>query len=356
MRRLSNQEDASAARTPELHALRPDLLVLDLKFLTAFRTTNKHVETLLKTEITGWTPELTQTPTIYYRSTATGLKAPDSSFGLFDKTRPTAEEFPMAAQNSPESLASPPGRESLDTGSFRFSCRPENPCFNRCCHNPDLELYPYDIVRLCSNLGMTSDVFLKTYTHNLKRSNPCFPSVMLTMSRNSGHPCPFLSESGCRVYADRPDACRMFPLERGVSVTPFSDEEPREEYWLQRVPYCLGHGIREESTVAQWVREQGLQPYNRMGELWAEMSLLFRRNPWGPEGSEGRIFRMAFMVCYNADQFRNFVTGTSFLQRYRLHDAWEERITTSNEHLLEFGFDWLKHFMFNVKPRLFTPA
>lgn len=249
-----------------------------------------------------------------------------------------------------------PGRVSLENGTFRFSCRPENPCFNKCCLNPDLELYPYDIVRLSNHLGLTSDVFLKTYTFNKKRSNPYFPSVMLTMSREPGRPCPFLSPKGCQVYDDRPDACRMFPLERGVSVVPFSDAPPQEQYWLQRVPHCLGHGLGDEKSVALWCEEQGLDPYNRMGLLWTEMSLLFRRNPWGPDGAEGRLFRMAYMACYNVDQFKSFVFESSFLQRYRLHDNWKERLAGNREDLLEFGFDWLKYFMFNARPRLFTPA
>ncbi len=256
-------------------------------------------------------------------------------------------------QNQHTGRTSPGGRQPLGNRTFKFLCDPQVECFNRCCHNPDLELYPYDIVRLCGRLGVLSGEFLEQYTYNAMRSNPHFPSVMLKMRDNKAHACPFLKEKGCSVYQDRPDACRMFPLERAVSLKQFKKDSMEEIYYLQKLPYCKGHGRGSEWTTTAWISAQGLAEYNRMGDLWAEISILFRRNPWGPDGSESKNLRMAYMVCFDLDHFRKFITESSFLKRYQVDKIWMKKILNDNTSLLEFGFDWLKYFMFNVRSEKF---
>jgi len=250
----------------------------------------------------------------------------------------------------------PDGRPPLGDTRFRFLCDASVECFNRCCHDPDLELYPYDVVRLSARLGLSSREFLEKHTYHSNRSNPYFPSVMLRMTPAPGRPCPFLTPGGCSVYEDRPDACRMFPLERGVSVQPFRPAGRREVYYLQKVPYCRGHGRDAEWNAAEWVEAQGLSEYNRMGDLWAELSLLFRRNPWGPAGYESPVFRMAYTALFDVDNFRDFVFGSSFLRRYRVREDWLERIRHGNAELLEFAFEWLKYMMFRARPEKFEPV
>ena len=38
---------------------------------------------------------------------------------------------------------------------FRFRCHPGIGCFNRCCRNLNLFLYPYDVVRIKQSLGIS---------------------------------------------------------------------------------------------------------------------------------------------------------------------------------------------------------
>ena len=70
-------------------------------------------------------------------------------------------------------------RDLLGDGTFRFACHSGAACFTRCCHDADMYLYPYDIVRLKQRLELSSEAFLARHTLTAFRDNPYFPHVML---------------------------------------------------------------------------------------------------------------------------------------------------------------------------------
>ena len=47
---------------------------------------------------------------------------------------------------------------------FRFRCHKDISCWTNCCHNTNLFLMPYDILRLKKRLGLDSLLFLDTHT------------------------------------------------------------------------------------------------------------------------------------------------------------------------------------------------
>ena len=108
------------------------------------------------------------------------------------------------------------GRRLDDDDTFQFRCHAGLSCFNRCCRNLNLFLYPYDVLRLKNRLAMSSDTFLDRHVDVVLREGNFFPEVLLRMADNPEKTCPFLSDTGCRVYPDRPDTCRNFPVEHGV--------------------------------------------------------------------------------------------------------------------------------------------
>lgn len=110
----------------------------------------------------------------------------------------------MRYEQEKNTLTGEDSRYLLGDGTFRFACHSGLACFTRCCHNADMYLYPYDIIRLKQRLGITSEEFLTRYTITAFRENPYFPNVMLKMSDRPGNPCSFLSKNGCTVYEDRP--------------------------------------------------------------------------------------------------------------------------------------------------------
>jgi len=236
------------------------------------------------------------------------------------------------------------GRRLAAGDSFQFRCHAGLSCFNRCCRNLNLFLYPYDVLRLKNRLGVTSDTFLDRHVDVVLRDGSFFPEVLLRMADNSEKTCPFLSGTGCRVYPDRPDTCRSFPVEHGVLFD--AAGKPAERLSFFRPPdFCLGQFEDAILTLDSWSDDQEATVYQEMTARWAELKQLFSRDPWGAEGPSGPRAKMAFMATYNLDRFREFVFGSSFLKRYSLKPVTVKRARRDDTVLMKLGFAWVRLFV-----------
>jgi hypothetical protein len=244
----------------------------------------------------------------------------------------------------------PEGMVPLGKAKFTFRCYPGVSCYTKCCRKLELFLYPYDIIKLKNRLGISSGNFLEQYAGVVPGANPLFPAVILRMRDNDEHTCPFLTDSGCAVYEDRPSACRTYPLERAVDRQS-GGGRPEEFYFLTNHSYCKGHSEETVWTVQDWLRDQHLLYYNMMDDLWAELDTLFRSNPWQNEGAAGPLQQMAFMVCYNVDAFRQYTTASGLFAQFKLSKSELRSLEANDEALLRFGFKWLLFVLAN-KPTL----
>jgi hypothetical protein len=172
------------------------------------------------------------------------------------------------------------------------------------------------------------------------------------MAENKERTCPFLVESGCSVYPDRPDTCRTFPVEQGV----FYDAKHHKTKFIHffRPPeFCLGQHEKNTWTIRTWSKDQDTVVYNKMTLLWSEVKRLFQTDPWGSQGPEGPRAKMAFMATYNIDRFRDFLFNSTFLERYMVTSSLLKRIRTDDVELMEFGFDWVKFYIWGIKTKYF---
>ena len=142
-------------------------------------------------------------------------------------------------------------RKRLDDRPFQFKCHSDVSCYLVCCHKVELRLFPYDVLRLKNNLSLHSAEFMERYTGIGEGAHPYFPAVMLNMADKEDFPCPFLLSQGCSVYADRPSACRTYPLERGVEKTG-KRGRLKSCYFMTDHPYCKGHFEDHFYTVKRW--------------------------------------------------------------------------------------------------------
>ena len=247
--------------------------------------------------------------------------------------------------SEPENKLFPEEMKPLGDTIFSFKCHSGVSCFTVCCKNVDLDLYPYDILRLKNNLSIDSERFMRSYTELKTGNNPYFPTVKLKLeSSGADKSCPFLVEKGCSVYRDRPSACRTYPLERAV------DREIKrgrvdDFYFLTNHDYCKGHFEQEQLNVKQWIRSQQLDQFNQMNDRWAEVDTLFASNPWKGEGSGGPKQQLAFMACYDIDGFRKFINQQRITDHYMIKNQTKKRFEKYDEELLKFGFEWLKDIL-----------
>ncbi|OQX25121.1 MAG: hypothetical protein BWK80_17255 [Desulfobacteraceae bacterium IS3] len=247
-----------------------------------------------------------------------------------------------------ENIACLPGRKLEEEDTFSFHCHPGLACFNRCCRNLNLFLYPYDVIRLKNRLGITSGQFIDRYSDAVLRPSNFFPEVLLHMAENEGQTCPFLSESGCSVYADRPDTCRLFPVEQGI----FYDAQTmktRMISFFKPPDFCLGLHEKTIWTPKTWIQGQDAEEYHKMTLQWADLKERFQSDPWGKSGAEGPGAKMAFMAIYNIDEFREFVFKSSFLKRYKVASETLKKIRHNDVEILKFGFEWVKFYLWGIK-------
>jgi len=179
------------------------------------------------------------------------------------------------------------GKRLERNDAFSFQCHPELSCFNKCCRNLNLFLYPYDVIRLKNRLGITSDKFIDRHSDIIMRDSSFFPEVLLRMSQNEERTCPFLSESGCLVYPDRPDACRTFPIEQGVINDAKTKKTNLIHFFDSALPYLKASengvvinfssiaGITGRSGPASLIFNDGYAAANRgislLTETWARI-------------------------------------------------------------------------------------
>lgn len=240
------------------------------------------------------------------------------------------------SENAPSGKTPQPIRMDADH-VFQFHCAPGVPCFTQCCRDVTIVLTPYDVIRLKNALGISSEDFLDPYTLVLPQGNRLIPMVVLKMNEQDKR-CPFVSQQGCRVYADRPWPCRMFPLNMNDDGT-FS--------YVADTSRCQGLKQEEKRRIADWLIEQGVPVYDEMNDLFSHITSPLRAQDL--DITNPQIYKMVFMALYNLDKFRNFIFQSSFLNRFDIESTRIEKIKRNDLELLKFSFDWIKFGLFGQK-------
>ncbi len=232
----------------------------------------------------------------------------------------------------------------LTNGGFQFACHPGVPCFTECCRDLNLMLTPYDIIRLKNHLGLNAEDFHDRYTELRFDDRRNLSMVYLKMSDGERRPCPFVSPQGCRVYSDRPAACRIYPLARASRVHR-AHGTVQEDYFVLRESHCQGFAEDRFWSVAEWTGDQGLEPYHEMNNLW--MEIVTHPNLRRGMVLNNRQQQIFYLASYNLDKFRSLVLSGRFLQLFELDDQEIEAIRQDDVALLRLAYRWLRFSLFN---------
>jgi Fe-S-cluster containining protein len=227
---------------------------------------------------------------------------------------------------------------------IRFRCHRNVACWNACCSNIDISLTPYDILRLKRRLDLTATEFLERYTVPYEMEKEGIAGVKLRPVEG-GTACRFMGPEGCGVYADRPTACRYYPVAL-LSMRKQGEATDRDAYAMVREPHCLGHNEPRELTIDAYREEQGLPEYDELARGWRQ--LILKKKSSGPTIGKPskRSLQLFFMACYDVDRFRAFVGSEGFAEIYDLPADELRTILADDVAAMQFGFRFLRQVLF----------
>lgn len=222
-----------------------------------------------------------------------------------------------------------------------FRCHPRLACFNSCCRDKRLTLLPYDVLRLRRALGSPSARFLAEHATLEIDPGSGWPTLRIELAPDGR--CPFVGETGCGVYPDRPTCCRIYPLARAVRLD--GTGRPEEAFLLSETGgRCLGFGEPASLTVEGWLRGQGLDAYRAANDRSARLFLDPRRSR--PLALSSQEVHAVVLALYNLDVFRELAASPGFALRNGLAEDRVARALASDEALLELGHEWLAERLF----------
>jgi len=226
-----------------------------------------------------------------------------------------------------------------------FNCYPGISCFNACCKQADITLAPYDIIRLKNRLGMTSSEFLKKHTVPFQMDGHGTPGVKMRTT-DDDPVCLFMDEEkGCTVYEDRPSACRYYPV--ALLSSRRSDEYHDEQsYALVEESHCMGHKEAREITVADYRKEQKVEEYDELNRDYYR--IILKKKSAGPAIGKPSptSFQFFFLVCYDIDRFKDFLSAPNFRAVYDISDEEYATIMADDVERLKFGYRLLMQVLF----------
>ena len=228
---------------------------------------------------------------------------------------------------------------------FSFGCHPDVSCFTECCRELDLVLTPYDVLKLSKELQMKPADFIERYLVMEQDEKGVFPVLYLGMVDDGRASCPFISETGCKVYNGRPGACRAYPVGRGVTLD--KNGNKREMYVLVKEDHCRGFAEEQSYTVPQWFENQGLIEYNAIND---ELLGLLQHQ----DVSEGMRLtekqkKKFLLALYKLDEFRDFLSSPEFQEEFKIAEEEIRPVLSDDLKLLRFGIHWLKETLFAEK-------
>jgi len=227
---------------------------------------------------------------------------------------------------------------------IQFSCHKGISCWNACCANIDISMTPYDIVRLKKHLGISSTEFLREYTVPYEMEKDGIAGVKLRPVEN-GTACRFMTEEGCGVYADRPTACRYYPVAL-LSIRKQDEYTDTQSYALVKEEHCKGHEVARSLSIDEYRKEQGVEEYDELARGWRQ--LVLKKKSTGPAiGAPSLKSRqLFFMACYDIDTFHSFVESDAFAKLFAMSDDERTLVLADDVELIQFSFRFLKQVLF----------
>jgi hypothetical protein len=161
----------------------------------------------------------------------------------------------------------------------------------------------------------------------------------------NGTACRFMQAEGCGVYADRPTACRYYPVAL-LSMRKQDEYTDSQSYAIVKEDHCKGHEVARTISIDDYRKEQGVIEYDDLARGWRQ--LVLKKKSSGPTiGAPSLKSRqLFFMACYDIDTFRNFVESEAFGKLFAMSADERTLILGDDVELLQFSFRFLRQVLF----------
>lgn len=232
-----------------------------------------------------------------------------------------------------------------EEGKFPFACHPDVSCFNKCCHDINVILTPFDVLRMKKALKIKSDEFLAKYAHLQTYSDTDTPYISLKQLEGTNQ-CVFMTEKGCSIYESRPAVCRNYPL--GLATQDPTQGQSAMPHFIIEEEMCMGHAEGQKWTIAKWKKDQGADELDRLNKPWLE--IVSRLKSLRLKDDKDQKMNVFIMVSFDQDTFKQMVFSSTFLDRFDVSQDQVNLIKNDDEELLKFGFKWLNFILFNEGP------
>ncbi len=229
---------------------------------------------------------------------------------------------------------------------IQFRCHRDIACFNACCKNIDIQLTPYDIVRLKRRLELSSSEFVGRHTTPFPMDHHDVPGLKLNTKPGTSE-CVFMTEEGCSVYEDRPAACRYYAL-GSMGVRKKDSAQVDDIYFIVKEDHCLGHQEPRTLTVREYRSEQGCDEYDQHNREWRDIILKKRSSGPTVGAPSERSLQLFDMCSYDIDSFREFIQTEGFGDIFDLDPRTMQDLLADEDELQQFAFRFLKQVFFGV--------
>ena len=193
---------------------------------------------------------------------------------------------------------------------------------------------------------MSSGEFLRNYTSQHTGPESGLPIITLKPKDPQTLTCPFVTDTGCRVYDDRPSSCRTYPLMRALSRSR-SSGEMTAKFMVLRETHCRGFEGGQTRTLGQWIDEQGVAVYNDANDkLMQIISLKNQLNPGPLDIKSSYLFHTAL---YDLDNFKSQIQHNGLLHNFFVNAETLDAAFCDDVSLLDLGLKWIKRVLFIPK-------
>ncbi len=266
---------------------------------------------------------------------STGARLPGGTMHHDDETRDFLSKLPELKKGE----------------KYRFKCYPGISCFNECCSDLNMVLTPYDLLRMRKNLGLSSTEVIKSFVDTFTAGESNFPALRLRMTDTPKKSCPFVRDSGCSIYPDRPGACRMYPLGRAAKID--KDGNVEEQFFVLHEDHCKGFDEAAEWNSLNWMEDQGFDDYIRFNDKY--MHLISRWNETGRKLPE-KLMGIVALALFQVDDFQQFIKDMRLFERVEVSEERQKAIMEDEEETLAFALDWVELLLLGqggaLKPRM----